>query len=256
GNNDYFCINRNQVEQYSLGKVCRPLIARSVNINGIIFTRQDWLENVQMGTKTYLIDFPNIDFNDYDEKHKEYIKLGEDTDQNVGYKCKIRDRWYIVPSVRVSDGFFLRRNYLYPKFILNSNEINAVSTDTMHRVTFKDKKVSKRILLSYYNSIGLAFTEIEGRSYGGGVLEILPSEVGSIILPDLRCDNLIDDKTVDELIKLIDTYVRSNNDILGILDEIDKKVLVEILGLSMDMVLQFREIWINLRSRRLNRGKS
>ncbi|MHB1955596.1 MAG: hypothetical protein ACYCOU_17820 [Sulfobacillus sp.] len=38
------------------------------------------------------------------------------------------------------------------------------------------------VLLSYYNSISFAFAEICERSYGGGVLEILPGEMGNIVL--------------------------------------------------------------------------
>lgn len=256
GNNDYFCVNRNQVEEYNLENVCRPLIARSVNINGIKFTMDDWHENIEKGTKTYLIDFPDIPYEEYDEGHRKYIEYGEESNQNTGYKCRIRERWYRVPSIRVSDAFFLRRNYLYPKFVLNSNEVNAVSTDTMHRVTFNNEMEKKRILLSYYNSVGLAFTEIEGRSYGGGVLEILPGEVGKIILPDLRDRELVSDTVVDELIDIIDKYCRKNSDILGILDEIDNRVLVDIIGMNMNDVIEFRNMWLTLRTRRLGRGKN
>lgn len=256
GNNDYFCVNRNQVEQFELENICRPLIARSVNINGVVFTAQDWKQNIEKGAKTYLIDFPDIPLSEYSEGQREYIRIGEETEQNRGYKCSIRERWYRIPSIRVSDAFFLRRNYLYPKFMLNSDDVNAVSTDTMHRVTFNNKRESKRILLSYYNSIGLAFTEIEGRSYGGGVLEILPREVGKIILPDLREEKVISDNIVDDLIELIDDYVRNNDDILGILNEIDRRLLVDIMGMRLEDVLAFRKMWITLRNRRLNRGKN
>lgn len=256
GNNNYFCVNQQQVEQYDLEEVCRPLIARSVNINGIIFTEDDWRENVQRGAKTYLIDFPDIDFEQYSAGQRNYIELGESNGENDGYKCRIRDRWYRIPSVRTSDAFFLRRNYLYPKFMLNSEEVRAVSTDTMHRVTFNNENDNKRILLSYYNSIALAFTEIEGRSYGGGVLEILPGEVGKIILPDLRDRNLINDNIIDELIEIVDNYVRNNDDILGILDVVDRRILVDILDLDMNQVLEFRNMWLTLRQRRLNRGRN
>ena len=126
----------------------------------------------------------------------------------------------------------------------------------MHRITFNNEVDKKRVLLSYYNSIGLAFTEIEGRSYGGGVLEILPGEVGKIILPDLRDENLIDDYTVNELVNIIDNYVRNNDDILGILDVIDRRVLVDVLGLGMEEALEFRNMWLTLRERRLNRGRN
>ena len=255
GNNDYFCANKETVDLYDLEHICRPLIARSVNINGIKFTQEDWQGNIDIGAKTYLIDFPDVPYNEYPEMHKQYIKYGEESGQNTGYKCSIRERWYRVPSIWAPDAFFLRRNYLYPKFMLNSDEVNAVSTDTMHRVRFNYPENKKRVLLAYYNSISLAFTEIEGRSYGGGVLEILPKEAGRIIIPDLSSRDLIDDETVDELVNVIDNCVRNNNDLEGILDEIDQRVLVDILRIDRDVVSAFRQMWITLRERRLGRGR-
>lgn len=255
GNNDYFCVNEETTQQYDLKSVCRPLIARSVNISGVKFTIDDWKENIERGAKTYLIDFPEKPYEEYLDGHKKYIEYGEINDQNKGYKCSIRDRWYRVPSIWVPDAFFLRRNHLYPKFMLNSDEVNAVSTDTMHRVKFNNGRDKNRILLSYYNSITLAFTEIEGRSYGGGVLEILPKEVGRIVLPNLNNREIINDQLVNELINKIDMYVRNNNDITSILDEIDEYILVQKLGLRKDVVVRFREMWLRLRERRMLRGK-
>ena len=72
------------------------------------------------------------------------------------------------------------------------------------------------VLLAYYNSISFAFTEICGRSYGGGVLEILPGEMGNVILPKIRN---IDKKLRQSLLEYIDTIVRSNADIEIALDE-------------------------------------
>lgn len=73
----------------------------------------------------YLIYFPEVEYEKYPNKHKEYINFGEVNGENEGYKCSIRDRWYRIPSVWVPDAFFLRRNNLYPKFVVNC--CNAVS---------------------------------------------------------------------------------------------------------------------------------
>ena len=49
---------------------------------------------------------------------------------------------------------------------------------------FIHKGIDKRSLISsYYNSLSLAFSEIVGRSYGGGVLELMPSEAVKILIP-------------------------------------------------------------------------
>ena len=249
GNNKYFSVDKNTVEKYELESVVRPLIGRSSHANSIFFTQDDWMENVNSGKAAYLIDFPETPYDKYPEKHREYIELGEEKKENKGYKCSIRDRWYRIPSIWVPDAFFLRRNNLYPKFVLNRCE--AVSTDTMHRIKFNDGVSAEKIMLSYYNSISFAFTELCGRSYGGGVLEILPGEVGNIYVPKL--DNISEDK-VRSLLEKVDDIVRRNDDITKALDLVDDEILVTELGISKTLCNEARGIWKKLQKRRLKRS--
>ena len=254
GNNDYFCVDRSTVRKYKLVKYCKPLIARSVNIRGAQFSKEDWDYNISVGAKTYLLDLTPFQRSKFNQGVLDYIAYGEEHEQNTTYKCEIRDEWYKVPSVWSPDAFFLRRNYLYPKFMLNTDDVNAVSTDTMHRVRFNDKKNYKRAVVAYYTSIALLFSELEGRSYGGGVLEILPREVGRILLPDIFGKYEISDKKIDKLFDTIDNYMRENDDVIDLLDIIDKEILYGLMGIPMDEVLLYRKAWISLRNRRLMRG--
>lgn len=249
GNNTYFSVDKATNKQYDLSSVTLPLIGRSSHVHGVYFTDSDWQENIQDNKRAMLISFPDTPYETYPSKHKEYIKLGEKNGENKGYKCSIRDRWYIVPSVWIPDAFFLRRNNLYPKFVLN--QCNAVSTDTMHRIKFNEGVKAENVLLSYYNSISFAFTEICGRSYGGGVLEILPGEVGNIMLPVV---NDIDEALKKELLERIDTIVRNDEDIEVALDLVDQRLLVEVLGIDKNICISCRQIWKKMQKRRLGRG--
>ncbi len=249
GNNDYFSINKDIEDSYDLRSVTLPLIGRSSHAHGIYFTENDWKANIESGKKAMLINFPEIPIEDYPDLHKQYIKKGEDEEQYKGYKCSIRDRWYIVPSVWVPDAFFLRRNNLYPKFVLN--KCGAVSTDTMHRMKFNEGANSENVLLSYYNSISFAFTEICGRSYGGGVLEILPREMGNIMLPIIGD---IDQEVKESLLLRVDTIVRTGQDIELALDIIDQELLINLLNIEPNLCSQCRNIWKTLQKRRLSRG--
>lgn len=249
GNNTYFSVDKATNKQYDLSSVTLPLIGRSSHVHGIYFTDSDWQENIQDNKRAMLISFPNTPYETYPTKHKEYIKLGEKNGENKGYKCSIRDRWYIVPSVWIPDAFFLRRNNLYPKFVLN--RCNAVSTDTMHRIKFNEGVNAENVLLSYYNSISFAFTEICGRSYGGGVLEILPGEVGNIMLPVIKN---IDEALKNKLLERIDIIVRNDEDIEKALDLVDQKLLVEVLGIDKNICISCRQIWKRMQKRRLGRG--
>lgn len=249
GNNKYFSITEKTVSEYNFDDVVRPLIGRSSHANSVYFTKEDWLKNVKDGKAAYLIDFPDIPFNEYPKKHQLYIKEGERKGEHEGYKCRIRDRWYRVPSIWVPDAFFLRRNNLYPKFVLNC--CNAVSTDTMHRIKFNDGVEPEKVILSYYNSISFAFTEICGRSYGGGVLEILPGEVGNILVPVL--DN-VPMEIVKDTLKKVDEIVRREENIELALNLVDHEILVNSLGIEADICASARKIWKKMQQRRLKRG--
>lgn len=249
GNNGYFCVSEKTCAEYDLENVTLPLIGRSSHSHGIFFTNEDWEKNKASGKRARLVSFPDTPIENYPERHKAYIALGEKAGENEGYKCSIRDRWYIVPSVWIPDAFFLRRNNLYPKFVLN--RCNAVSTDTMHRMKFNVGVQPEKVLLSYYNSISFAFTEICGRSYGGGVLEILPSEMGKIMLPIL--DN-IEGEMCNSLLKQIDKIVRENDVIEKALDLVDSEVLINYLGVDSEWCKKCRAIWKKMRNRRIGRG--
>ena len=179
---------------------------------------------------------------------QEYIKIGEDNEENKGYKCRIRKKWYSVPSIWVPDAFLLRRSNVYPKFVLNG--IDAVSTDTMHRIKIKEEYDNKKILLSYYNSISFAFTELCGRSYGGGVLEILPKEAENIMIPNI--DDM-DEQNVNRLIGILDENIRNKKDIREAINVMDKEILENYLGISPDIIIMYRDIWKTLNNRRMNR---
>ncbi len=249
GNNKYFSVNQSKVKEYQLQEVVRPLIGRSSHANSIYFNHEDWMKNVKNDKAAYLIDFPENDFSDYPELHQQYIKMGEEKEENKGYKCSIRERWYRIPSIWIPDAFFLRRNNFYPKFVLNC--CNAVSTDTMHRVKFNEGIEPERIVLSYYNSISFAFTELCGRSYGGGVLEILPGEVGNIMVPKL---DTVPIEQIRDVLQQVDMIVRGEENIEKALDIVDNEVLADVLKLDVKLCEKARVIWRKLQTRRLKRG--
>ena len=249
GNNKYFSVNQTTVDAFDLNGIVRPLIGRSSHAHSIYFYEQDWKVNVEQGKAAYLVDFPEKPVEEYSQGQRDYIALGEKNGEHTGYKCQIRDRWYQVPSIWVPDAFFLRRNNLYPKFVLNC--CHAVSTDTMHRIKFHEGIEPERIILSYYNSISFAFTEICGRSYGGGVLEILPGEVGNILVPIL--DEVPIEK-IRETLEKVDCTVRKRDDIEDALDLVDQEILVSYLQVDADDCAAARRVWKKMQNRRLRRG--
>ena len=88
--------------------------------------------------------------------------------------------WYIVPSVWIPDAFLFRQIYDFPRIVLNKAQ--ATSTDTIHRVRCKVN--AKKFITNTYTHLTCASAEIEGRSYGGGVLELEPTEAERLLVPN------------------------------------------------------------------------
>jgi len=170
GSNEFFTVPLAVVEAFELQPFAKPLVGRSVQVDNPIFTYTNWLQNRNSKARAHLLIFPAM----YKlEKYKEalkYLAIGERKGIKKGYKCGIRDEWQIVPSVWISDALFIRRNNLYPKLVIN--EACAYTTDTMHRVRIKENVNIRAFAASYYNSLSFAFSEICGRSYGGGGIRI------------------------------------------------------------------------------------
>ena len=152
----------------------------------------------------------------------------------------------MVPSVWIPDAFFVRRNHHYPKLVIN--QARAVSTDTMHRVRLKNKVDIISFTASFYNSLSLAFSEISGRSYGGGVLELMPSEVEQILLPY--------QKISQSFLNKIDVMMRNHTPMAQILELTNHEILHKGFGLSKEDIHTADSIWRKLAQRRLMRNKA
>src|SRR6218665_936955 len=245
GSNDFFTVPLTTVEEYGLHDYAKPMVGRSVQVNSVIFTEKDWEKNKNSPAKAHLLVFP-------DEKNPrpkngaaKYIAHGESLGVHKGYKTGIRDNWFAVPSLKISEALFIRRNNLYPRLIINQAE--AYATDTMHRVFVKPHTDVKALAASYYNSLSLAFAEVCGRSHGGGVLELMPNEAARVSLPYHK-DNAA-------LLPQIDKLIRNKTDIEEILKITNPIILKEHYGLTQAEIKSAHGIWKKPSFRRLNRGK-
>lgn len=251
GSNAFFTVPEDTVREYELQEYAEPMVGRSVQVSSIIFTKQDWRNNIKAGARAYFLKFPKRKQLE-DSKAEKYLEKGEKNDKDKYYKTRIRDEWQIVPSAWVSEALFLRRNHLYPRMVIN--KAGAYTTDTMHRVTIdKNAKLTtgktvdlEALVGSYYNSLSFAFAEISGRSYGGGVLELMPNEVEDILIP-------YHEKNA-ELVGLIDNLMREEKPIDEILKVADNIILHKRAGLTHKEIKLANNIWKKLVKRRMTRN--
>ena len=238
GSNDFFTVPLTTVEEYDLHDYAKPMVGRSVQVNSVIFTEKDWEKNKFSKAKAHLLAFPDKQNLNQKNGAVKYISHGESLGIHKGYKTGIRNDWFVVPSLKISDALFIRRNNLYPRLIIN--EAGAYTTDTMHRVFVKQGTDINALTASYYNSLSLAFTEVSGRSHGGGVLELMPNEAEKVLLPYHK-DNA-------KLLSQIDKLIRDKTDIEEVLKISNQIILKEHYGLTQKEINLAHSIWKKLSS--------
>lgn len=242
GQNSFFVLTEKEVKEKKLQKYTKPIIGRTATLKGAILTKNDFKEISKSNQPSYLLTPPAESFENLPEELIDYISWGEENNINSGYKCRIRKEWWKVPSFWIPDAFMLRQVHCFPKVVLNKSE--ATSTDTIHRANFLNGTDRNSLAASFTNSLTFAFSEVIGRSYGGGVLTFEPSESEKLPLPIKNAEK-IDLKKIDSLLreKKIDEVLVLTDDIL----------LNKGLGLSKGEIALLNKIWKKMRDRRKNR---
>jgi adenine-specific DNA methylase len=239
GKNEFFVVTSDQVEAWGLGDYVIPLVSRAAQLRGATIDRAEWDALSKAGDRVHLIDMARAK-GTIPEKVRRYIAAGEAKDFHTGYKCSIRTPWYAVPSIWTPDGFFFRQIYDFPRVV--ANNAGATSTDTIHRLR-TDKPTE--VISNLYTHLTGASAEIEGRSYGGGVLELEPTEAERLLMP--KTLNLgLPLEEVDRLVRL--------GRLADVLDQNDRLLLMP-MGLSSADCAALKAIWTKMRDRRLGRRR-
>ena len=236
GANKFFLVSDDTVKSYKLKKWAHPMFGRSAHCPGIIYDDRQHLENSAKGNPTNFIWF-NEAQGRLDAAARAYIKIGEEQALHARYKCRVRSPWYTVPSVYSTEIGMLKRCHNTPRLIIN--RIGAYTTDTAYRI--RTTMVTAMTLVGcFINPLTALSAELEGRHYGGGVLELIPSEIEQLLIP-------LPDKINVELVDL-DVAIRTRST-EGVLARQGEVILGKI-GLSSAKQRCLLAGWQKLRDRR------
>jgi adenine-specific DNA methylase len=244
GRNDFFVLANGDAAAAGIADWCDPMVGRSAQIPGLALSRDDWRRLHTQNERVLLLNVSQGARSDLPPKVMKYVESGEALGYHRGYKCRIRlPAWWQVPSLWVPDAFMLRQIHDAPRII--ANRTDATCTDTIHRVRVRPGVDGDQLAAASVNSMTAAFSEIHGRSYGGGVLELEPREATEIPFPKLNGPLPIDD--FDDLAK--------NSGTEALLDVVDRHVLVP-MGLTNSDAEILRAAWRKLSTRRRERKRS
>ncbi len=239
GLNEFFVMTQDQVRELALTSHTLPIVSRSEQLAGVVYTKANWRDHVENNRPAFLLNLPDVPMEGLPDAARRYITDGERRGFHEGYKCRIRGRWYVVPSIWTPNAFMLRQIHHYPKVILN--RADTTCTDTIHRVRFRNGTSQEAFATSFLNSMTFAFAEVMGRSYGGGVLELEPREAENLPIP---CSG-----TARLDVQHINQLVLTGN-IESVLNLTDSILLQKGMGLSVVETRMLRRIWEKLRDRR------
>lgn len=184
GANDYFSVDSKTLIEFGLEEWSVPLLPRIRHAPGVRYTSLDHRSADEGGAKTHLLDFSEVRSDPIrNRRASRYLKIGIDQGLPLRYKCRIRSPWYRVPFIRSGPLMLSKRSHYYPRVILN--DAGVVTTDTIYRGSLTGLFAGRECDLAavFHNSLTLLSAEIEGRSFGGGVLELVPSEVSRLRIP-------------------------------------------------------------------------
>jgi adenine-specific DNA-methyltransferase len=182
----------------------------------------------------WMLNLTREDYKKFPAELLKHISYGENQELHKRYKCGKRNRWYDVPIISNGQLMFFKRYNKLPRIVVNSAQV--YSTDISYNIRLMENFDELSVAFCFYNSLTLTLCEYNGRFYGGGVGELVPSEFKTLRIPYKKIANkkilhldkmMREDSTIDEIIEYVDSVVLNDLSVneLTLLKEIRKKYL-------------------------------
>lgn len=240
--NSYFIVNKETVEKYKMFNYTKKILRKCSDTSFNLEITDDYFEElIDENKDCFLLDFNELKI--VTEPIQSYLNKGIESNLEKRFKCRSRDIWYKIPNIsKASEIIFFKRNGDYPKLLKNSKKI--LVTDSAYKVMIEEKIDPSSFVFSFYNLITFIFSELNGRFYSGGVLELTPSEFRGLPFPYKK----IGSKEYSKLKKLYE-----NRDMEKVLKYTNNIILKKHLEMNDDEIKTLYEIWNRLKSRRLKK---
>lgn len=238
GANKFFLVPDATVTKFGLQRWAHPMFGRSEHVKGLVYSDADHESNKETGLPANFLWFKEEQIENLPKNVRSYLEIGLRESLHTRFKCRTRRTWYKVPSVYSAPIAMLKRAHHYPRLVLNSAD--AYTTDTAYRIRPLGIKPAA-LVLGFVNSLTCLTAEMEGRHYGGGVLELVPSEIERLLVPVIKA-------TAADL-KAADKRFRNATNDSEFLRLQDSLVLGQ-LGLGRTDQESLHAAWIKLRDRR------
>lgn len=245
GANEFFMLSREDAAGLD-PELLRAGVSKAAHLAGARLRPVDHEQLLQDGHRALMFVANSNSPAEALESARPRIDRGELDGFDKRYKCRIRDPWWALPLPQ-RGGAALLLTYCsndHPRLAVN--EVDALSTNTLHGVRPMAEGLADRMAAGFYNSLTLLSAEIVGRSYGGGVLKLEPTEAEALLMPTLPSQ-------LEGVLPAVDEAIR-RRDLDTALDLVDPLVLGP-LGLEEGDISLLRSGRQQLARRRKRRGR-
>lgn len=231
GNKGFFQPSKGTISQFGI---------QQENLRKSLLNAKQLSANTDTGLATQ--GAVNYSFLFYPEKiengENNYIRHGEAQGVHRGYKCRVRNPWYLTPGLEIPD-IVLTVFGDIPKLLLNNGRFYASSSLLCG---FSKIQNPKELICRWYNSLTLLSIETVIHSLGGGTLNFSPGETDKLeVISDFPADEI--ETTYEKL-----SSFAHNNRIEDVYTYGDSIVLKKIYGFSDETINNIRTALSLLRS--------
>ena len=226
-----------------------PVARSSKSLQGLTFEPSD-IERLEARSAAHHLVVPQDDlFLAADRPALDrWIEESESRGTPERFKCRQRQPWWRVPGIQTADVLVSYMAGAFPR--ASVNRAQAAYCNSLHGLRLRNDGPPERLALALYSSLSLLSLEIEGRSYGGGILKLEPRELDRVLVPwpvlpereTVRTSNLADRR-------LREGKYREANRIA------DEALLLRGLGLSEELVAELANGRQRLLERRLGKAR-
>jgi len=251
GANNFFILTGEEAKHLKVpARLLQPIISRPAQLTGAIARRSD-LKQLFNHERSLLIRLAKPGLEEGKSLLSAYLRRGRRLGISQRYKCQVRDPWYSVPGIHVPHAFLSYMSYRVPRIALNRAKLS--STNLVHQLIFHKphRRLAPAYVASLYSSLSLLSFELEGRSYGGGVLKLETREAERVLVPGLTV-RLAD--SLSTILEEIDAAVRSGQSDRA--SDVVDQCLVQAGVLDSPALAELRAARAALQERRSLRGRT
>jgi adenine-specific DNA-methyltransferase len=246
GANQFFVLRQDEVKGLHRD-LLRRAVCKAAQVQGSMFSLDDHRSLVESGDRVLMFVADAMTSKPKLRTAHAYLQEGEEAGLHERYKCRIREPWWALPLPKQGPPELLLTycSNVHPR--LAFNEVGALNTNTLHGVRPFDPDQAAVLAVGFMNSLTLLSAELVGRSYGGGVLKLEPTEAEALLLPLMPGE-------LSDLLPAVDKAIRARR-LQDALDLVDEVVLKGGLGLDSDAIDRLRQGRAQLSERRRRRGR-